>query len=400
MSSLLLLLVSLVGTPQAPATIIPAGTSLPLRFLRQLRSGKDSVGTGVVLQTMAALVREGCVQIPAYTQVRATITTSRAPGWFGRHGELAFRFDSIEVRPGRWVPIIAVLDSLEYAATARLDDSGTMYGERGTKGRFGTAGAAAVGAAEAVPVITVPVALLGGYRLVRHGPRVRVLAGEIGRLRLLAPLAVPAIGCRRIAEDPDLSAVSPLPVFVPHTTGRAGSGPGDPVNLVFFGSGQALREAFTRAGWRMADSRSAARLTHEILAAITERSAVSAPVSTQYFEGRQQDAAYELAGPSARIRHHVRVWLLDSIGPIWVGAANQDVGLKVNPIHGTATHRVSPQIDRERDFITENLEASGCADLLAYVRLPGAVAGELKNAAHQEMVTDGRAAAIRLRPCA
>ena len=398
MSSLLLFLVSLLATP--PSASIPAGTALPLRFLRQLRSGTDTVGTSVVLETMAALVTEGCVQVPAYTQVRATITTSRGPGWFGRHGELAFRFDSIEVRGRLWVPINAVLDSLEYATTARLDDAGTMFGQRGTKGRFGTAGAAAVvGAAEAVPVIGVPVAVLGGYQLVRHGPRVRVLAGEIGRLRLRAPLSVPRSECRRVADDPDLATVPRVPVFTPRTGSRSGSAAGDPVNLVLFGTGRDLDEAFRRAGWRIASSRSFGTLAHEIAAVVTARSAAGAPVSTQYFQGREQDAAYELAGPNARIRHHVRIWLLDSVGPVWIGAADQDVGLKVNPLHRTATHRIDPRIDRERDFITENLEAGGCADLMTLVALQGAVAGELRNAAHQKMVTDGRAAMIHLRPC-
>jgi hypothetical protein len=399
MSSLLLLLVNLLVAP--PSASIPAGTALPLRFLRQLRSGKDTVGTSFVLQTMAALVTEGCVQVPAYTQVRATITTSRGPGWFGRHGELAFRVDSIEVRDRVWVPMHAVLDSLEYATTARLDDAGTMYGQRGTRARVGTAGAVAVvGAAEAVPVIGVPVAVLGGYELVRHGPRVRVLAGEVGWLRLRAPLSVPRPGCRQMADDPDLTTIPHLPTFTPRTGSRSGPDAGDPVNLVLFGNRPDLDEAFRRAGWRIAAPRSFGALAHELAAVITSRSAVTAPVSTQYFEGREQDAAYELAGPNARIRHHVRIWLLDSVGPVWIGAADEDVGLKVNPIHRTATHRIDSHIDRERDFIGENLEAGGCADVMTFMALPGSVAGELSNAAHQKMVTDGRAAIIHLRPCA
>src|SRR5205823_197749 len=118
--------------------------------------------------------------------------------------------------------------------------------------------------------------------------------------------------------------------------------------------------AFASAGWVRAHKPSLVALTKELTAAIASRPAISAPVSTQYFVGRSQDLAYELPGPNVRIRHHIRIWLLDSLSLVWVGAANKDVGVIFKPWEPQATHRIDPHIDRERDRIVRDLEASGC----------------------------------------
>src|SRR5207247_9103187 len=93
------------------------------------------------------------------------------------------------------------------------------------------------------------------------------------------------------------------------------------------------------AGGLPAQKRSVLSITREVTAAIASRPAITAPVSTQYFEGRPQALAYELAGPNVRIRHHIRIWLLDSLSLVWGGAADQDVGVIFQPWEPQATHR-------------------------------------------------------------
>ena len=57
------LLALLVG-----GSVIPAGTRIPIRFVQHITSGKDTVGTPVLVQTMGALVvQESCVVVPPYT---------------------------------------------------------------------------------------------------------------------------------------------------------------------------------------------------------------------------------------------------------------------------------------------------------------------------------------------
>jgi hypothetical protein len=376
----------------------PAGTHLPIRFLQPITSGKDSIGTPVLVQTMGAVVEGSCLLIPPYLRAKGRVVVSKGGGRFGRHGRLGLRFDSLEIRSGRWVAISGVLDTLEYAKPGSLTDSGLV-----SSGRTSVVGVGKklvpAGVAAAADVAALPVAVLGGYALVHRGPPVRVLAGEIGGIRLTEPLELPpGGGCEPATARRELAELPTLPPFVPRTENRAGTVLGDPLNVLLLGTAAEIDSAFRGAGWVAAQKRSVLTVTKEVTAAIAARPATTAPVSTQYFAGRPQDLAYELPGPNVRIRHHIRLWLLDSLALVWVGAANKDVGVIFKPWEPQATHRIDKHIDRERDLIVHDLEASGCGDLVEYVTLPGA-ATDAHNVSGQRVVSDGRAAVVRLRPC-
>src|SRR5256886_11345113 len=159
--------------------VIPAGTRIPIRFVQRITSGRDTVGTQVLVQTMGALVQDSCVLVPPYVRAKGRIVVSRGGGRWGRHGRLGLRFDSLEVRSGHWVPIPGVLDTLEYARPGALTDSGLVSSGKTSVGGVGRKLVPA-GVAAAVDLDAVPVAVLGGFSLVRRGPPVRILAGEIG----------------------------------------------------------------------------------------------------------------------------------------------------------------------------------------------------------------------------
>lgn len=375
----------------------PVDTRLPIRFLEDMRGGHTREGTPILVQTMGALVAGPCVVVPAYTQLTGGVVASRGPRRFGGAGTLALHFDSLQLGAHSWATLAAVLDSLEYTVGVRIADSGRLVGVRARHQVLMHAGVP-VTVAAAAGVGAVPVALLGGARLAGRGPEAGVIAGELGVVRLVAPLDVPARAtCDSVRHHDELDQVPPLPQFATRTASRSGQ-QGDPVNLVLVGTAPNVDSAFHSAGWVAAGPHRAGALTREVLAALQSRPSIGAPVSTQYFGGRPQDRAFELSGPNARIRHHLRLWVLDSVTGVWVGAANEDVGLTVNPLRGRATHRVAPDIDVERDRIVQDLEAGGCADLLAYVPVWDGPQ-HLRNLQGQEMVTDGRAAVIRTTGC-
>jgi LssY C-terminus len=391
-------LVCLLAAVVSADVVLPAGTHVPIRFLQRITSGRDTVGTPVLVQTMGALVQDSCVVVPPYLRAKGRVVVSRGGGRFGRHGKLGLRFDSLEIRAGRWVAISGVLDSLEYAKPGYLTDSGLV-----SSGKTSVIGVGKkilpAGIAAAADVAAIPVAVLSGYVLLHRGPPVRVLAGEVGGIRLTQALPMPAdLSCEPVRRQHELAELPVLPTFVPRSGSRTGTPVGDPFNLIFLGTSEGIDSAFTSAGWVRAQKRSFLAVTREVTEAIASRPAINAPVSTQYFEGRRQDLAYELAGPTVRIRHHIRIWLLDSLSLVWVGAATQDVGVIFKPWEPQATHRIEAHIDRERDLIVRDLEAGGCADLMDYVTLPGAVT-EARNASGQKIVSDGRAALVRLRQC-
>ena len=378
--------------------VIPAGTRIPIRFVQRITSGRDTVGTQVLAQTMGALVQDSCVLVPPYVRVKGRIAFSKGGGRFGRHGRLGLAFDSLEVRPSRWVAISGVLDTLEYAKPGAVTDSGLVSSGKTSVGGVGWKLVPA-GVAAAVDLDAVPVAVLGGFSLIRRGPPVRILAGEIGGIRLTEPVALPGQDrCDPVATHRELTEMPELPRFVPRSENRAGTALGDPFNVLLLGTAAEIDSGFRAAGWLPAQKRSVLSVTREVTAAIASRPAITAPVSTQYFEGRPQDLAYELAGPNVRIRHHIRIWLLDSLSQVWVGAANKDIGVIFKPWEPQATHRIESHIDWERDRVVHDLEASGCGDLLDYMHLPGAVT-EAKNVSGQKVMSDGRTAVVRMRSC-
>ena len=374
---------------QTPPAVFAAGTHLPVRFLYPLVSGRDTVGTRVLVQTMGALVHDSCVVVQPFTQAQGRVTLSRGGRLFGGRGEIRVAFDSLEVRRGRWVRITAVLDTLEYEPPRDVGPSGTVHGGHVSfVKRLVPAGLVVL-----ADVDVIPVALLGGFLIARQGPRAAIVSGEVGGLRLTAPLTLPVHACVPPARTRDLTALPDLPRFVPRSDTKSGR-LWDPINLIFLGTGPALDTAFAHAGWLPAHRHTAPAGVKEVVAVLANQPAVRAPESTEYFAGRPQDDAFELAGPTARVRHHVRVWVLDSLAGIWVGAATEDVGI----ILTKHTHRISPRVDLERDRIVRDLEAGGCADLVQYVRLPGALTRG-RGPEGQLMVSDGRAAVVRLKAC-
>lgn len=377
------------------AVVFPVGTTLPIRFLQPVTGGRDLLGTRVLVQTMGALVSNGCVIVPPYTQAAGMLTLSRRGRMFGGRGAIGLRFDSLQVGLGQWRAIRAVLDTLEYTPDRDLSDSGVAYGRRGSIPKR----VVPIGLAGAADVAVVPVAVLGGYWLARRGPAAKIVAGEVGRVRFTSSLGIaPDSGCVPVGTSRPLVAVPELPDFMPRCATKTGRLLGDAMNLIFLGNLRDLDSAFSRAGWVGAKRTSFGTVSREIVAGLANHQSIGAPLSAQYFRGRPQDLAYQLAGPNVRYRHHTRVWQLDPQAAVWVGAATEDAGMKVNPFKGRFTHAIRPEIDGERDRIVQELEATRCADLVDYVAVPGAIQHG-RNSSGQQFVTDGRAAVISVRPC-
>jgi hypothetical protein len=235
-----------------------------------------------------------------------------------------------------------------------------------------------------------------GLNVIRPGARAQIMAAQEGVLRLTAPLVLSVP--EHCPTTPAVAVTTTMPLLPPlptRTTNKTGDVPGDPINLAIQGTRDDLAAAFTRAGWLAADRPTPGHLAQGVGAAIVEASAPRAPVSHQYYFGCSEDVAFERSSSSARARHHVRMWQADSTGTLWVGAANEDIGLLVNPLKGRVTHRIDPAIDHERELLTRELLAGGCASFAGYTSLGGVRAAT--NVAGQTFATDGKVAVLRVR---
>jgi len=381
--------------PPSPAVVraqtVPAGTRLLVRFLEPITSGRAEVGSVVRLQSLAALASSGCDVIPAFVSLAAHVETSSAGRTALQRGRLGLAFDSIEAAPGRWYPIGAVLDSLEWSP--RRVRHGTVLS--GRHSLFATiaepAGLLLLG------VATAPAAGLELAHLI-HRPRVSVLPGEEAAIILAAPFnAPPGTPC---ATSPDLRSDLTLPPLEARATTSQGADTGDPINLVILGNDSDLVRAFDHADWVSASSSNFGHTVVAVVDAALSHHDRRAPVSPAYYDGRVEDLAVERASPSARVRHHLRLWNMEfpSTGErLWAGAATEDVGLLLKPGR-TPTHRIDSKVDQERDLVVRELLAGGCASLEGYTQLPAASL-KGRNTAGQRYTTDGRTAVVRILPC-
>jgi hypothetical protein len=396
---MLALAILLAQAPQQAPSQVPVGAHLRVRFPESIEGGREKVGASVRLQTTSPLAAGGCAVVPAFAPIAATVAVSRPARSFGRRGRLELQFDSLSPAPGIWVPLRAVLDSLEWAARGTLSPQGELEQRpRSIRGIVGTAGAAGLaGAATGVGI--VPVFILTGLDLALRGGQAHILAGQRGGLRLLAPLDVPAPPRCEPATDPWASAATPaIPALPPRATGRRGVTGADPINLLFLGAPADLDSAFGRAGWMAAQRSTFGALARETEDIVLQWRDSAGPMSHEYYLGRVEDLRFERASPSARRRHHVRLWRADSSDTLWAAAATEDVGMLVSARRHTLTHRIAPDIDRERDLLVGDLLAGGCVVLEGYGTLPGAQPSGVSGA-NQPFVTDARVAVLRVAPC-
>ena len=147
---------------------------------------------------------------------------------------------------------------------------------------------------------------------------------------------------------------------------------GDPVNLAFNGESGQVHAAMRSAGWTMADPVNLASSRRIVTATLLHRSYDAAPVSPLLLFERQQDFAYqqEVDGNPGK-RHHIRFWkcpdgwkLPGGIAVDWLAAASYDRAVGLSYFTLQVTHRISADVDGERDHVVKSLlGASGAASV-------------------------------------
>jgi hypothetical protein len=180
-----------------------------------------------------------------------------------------------------------------------------------------------------------------------------------------------------------------------HTTTRRGH-QGDAVNIAFIGTEEELHRALSAAGWYAADPitlKTSLRIAADV---VLKKPYDHAPVSDLFLWGRRQDAAFEQpVGDSPKQRHHVRFWRsaeVDQRGdPLWLGAATYDERVEISRTTGGITHRIAPDIDRERNKLVRDAVRAGLLDGYYWVDEFHRVR-EGRNGGGDPYFTDGRLA--------
>jgi hypothetical protein len=149
----------------------------------------------------------------------------------------------------------------------------------------------------------------------------------------------------------------------PMVTTTADGIPGDPLNVGLVGSRAEILVALRRAGWYPADALTLKSDIEIAGAVLFDRPFRQAPVSPLFYEGRREDLAFEKPhGQSPDRRNHVRFWQTLAAGgkgrPVWLGSATFDRGVELSHYTGQVTHRISADVDAERDLLIADLAAA------------------------------------------
>lgn len=150
----------------------------------------------------------------------------------------------------------------------------------------------------------------------------------------------------------------------PHLTETGDGHPGGPLNVALIGSEAEIRRIFAAAKWYDAHALDLRSDVAIAAGTVLSRPDPEAPVSKLYLFGRPEDLAFEQpVGSNPRQRNHVRFWRTGKTTAkgrvIWIGAASYDARVGLSYTTGQITHHIAPDVDRERDRVFADLEATG-----------------------------------------
>lgn len=176
---------------------------------------------------------------------------------------------------------------------------------------------------------------------------------------------------------------------------------GDMVNFALVGSEEQVAQAFQSAGWVKVDSTKQDAVVHGLIDTLQHKAYLEMPMSTLYLFGRPQDLSYARADPImvAAERHHLRVWKsAETVNgrPLWVGSSTHDIGFEKDQRDNGVTHKIDPQIDKERDFLEQSFAAAGDLQAAAYVT-PSDPLTSAKTATGGSFESDGRIVVLILK---
>ncbi|MCU1318643.1 MAG: hypothetical protein JWP98_161 [Edaphobacter sp.] len=147
---------------------------------------------------------------------------------------------------------------------------------------------------------------------------------------------------------------------------------GDMVNFALVGTKEQVDAAYKAAGWVAVDKSVQDAILNGLLKTLNHEAYTEMPMSTLYLFGRPQDMSFARADPLlvAAVRHHLRIWQTDKTldgKPLWVGSATHDIGFEKDQRNGKMTHKIDPEIDKEREFLLQSFDAAGLFSGAAYV---------------------------------
>lgn len=356
-------------------------------MLTPLRCWKGDVGREVRGVVIRPVDRDGRTVLPAGSVVRGRVARVEAVGMGIRRerARLEVSFTEWEKPGGDRGSMRARLTGLDNARE-EVDGQGRIRGilaarnpmglTRGVwfrpqpnllvRGPAGLTGACGMAWARLALGPAGTVGLLGARVALTRMPQPEIDLPVGTELTLQVEVGLPEEGAE--AAETELAIASEtadfleaLPVGVRKANGERVT---DVINLAFAGSREQLDGGFRAAGWVEADALTRGSFRRAYRAFTMREGYATAPVSKLYYDGRLPDVVYQKSLNSIGKRHHIRIWRLEEPGGrvIWVGAASHDISVAFDRRRLALTHRIDPELDREREKVVADLAFAGAVN--------------------------------------
>jgi len=175
----------------------------------------------------------------------------------------------------------------------------------------------------------------------------------------------------------------------------------EPISIVIIATPEILSQTFQRAGWSLVDNIAIQTTERFTKALILDKPYSQIPGAPAFWNTKPDDFAYGklTSPPSLSQRHHIHFWktpfMLDDQRNIWFATAHFDKGFRFISGIGFPTHIIDPAIDKERDYVTQNLLAT--KNVQSFQEYQNVPATKGQNQVGDIFFTDGRASIIFLK---
>src|SRR5262249_31705237 len=179
------------------------------------------------------------------------------------------------------------------------------------------------------------------------------------------------------------------------TSDGSGGRNGDPANFILVGDEDAVMGALTKQGWDPTHAIGGRSVGLTVKSSLFGGQYRYSPVSRLFYFSRSQDLALQKVRSTIHQRNHLRLWRAPFTfqrTDIWVGQISRDIGVRFtwsSPI--LVTHKIDPDVDEVREYLVQDMFASGILQSLAFVRGAGAAARDAprENLTGDPYFTDG-----------
>lgn len=392
-------------TRAADCQYVPAGKTFWIRLADPVASYSSKPGTVIRAILIQSPECDAEPVFPAGLQVEGRINAVRRVGLGFKHdtASVELLFDKLITPSGTELPIASQVVEVDNAREGVRQ--GVIRGIRATNTPQGRITSRLIHLPTYNPYSDLGLIVYRAFFTILPEPEIYLPPGTDLRLQLKVPLFV--------ADQPDLPRPSfqmdeyergDVEMLLAHSSNRTMTSFGkeaDVVNLLFVGSQEQVRQAFTASGWMPGDHNSTHAFFKQFAAFLTFSNYSTMPVSRQWLNGDLQDMTWQKSFNSYGKREHVRLWsesLAVQGQQAWLSSYTREHSAALSIKNHKFIHHIDRNLDEGVNMLVRDLSLAGCVESVHEMPRPE-LPQLMVNSTGDEMHTGGVLSIVHLKNC-